>query len=286
MRHFDPYVRPFRPRPRWLTWLLRCTRLSSLVATMSLLSGCLTALSSDSAALNATPAGSANDWKILAPGLEQRTYTPGGDNLLLQLTVLRIDPAHFSFRTHYQPGEARSIERWQSALPDAAAFINTNFFTPQHEILGLLVADSLVYGQSYRDRGGTFYVQGGAPGLRSNLVTPYNGELFEQSVQGFPMLVVDGQAAYTNPNDNDVSRRSLIAQDAEGCILLMATNLIGIRLNSLSAWLAASDMNIVTAMNLDGGGSTMFYIGADDPPFLLRSFDPVPAVLAVYARPD
>jgi hypothetical protein len=41
-------------------------------------------------------------------------------------------------------------------------------------------------------------------------------------------------------------------------------------------------MNIVYALNMDGGGSTMMTVNPLN--YTIRSFDPVPAVLAVYKR--
>jgi len=44
-------------------------------------------------------------------------------------------------------------------------------------------------------------------------------------------------------------------------------------------------MNLVNALNLDGGGSTMMYLNANGTPeYIVTSLDPVPAVLAVYTR--
>jgi hypothetical protein len=66
----------------------------------------------------------------------------------------------------------------------------------------------------------------------------------------------------------------------------MVTPLLGITLADLSTYLVTTDMNIIHAINLDGGGSSMLYYhtpGAQSP-FMLPSIDPVPAVLAVYAR--
>jgi hypothetical protein len=65
----------------------------------------------------------------------------------------------------------------------------------------------------------------------------------------------------------------------------MVTPLVGIRLVELSEYLASSDMELVNAVNLDGGGSTMMYLNVPGTPeFLLRSLDAVPAVLAVYPQ--
>ena len=71
------------------------------------------------------------------------------------------------------------------------------------------------------------------------------------------MLVLDGNPAYSGRSP--VSRRSVVALDRSGHVLLLATPLLGISLEDLAAWLAASDLDIVNALNLDGGGSTMFY---------------------------
>lgn len=220
-----------------------------------------------------------DEWQTIADGLEWRTYIPN-NNVLAQLVTVRIDPQKYHFRAHYHPGQALSIQQWQADNPSAIAIINTNFFSPQHEINGLLVSDSIAYGKAYQDRGGTFAVQNGIPRIFSNIAEPYQGQIFEQAVQAFPMLVQNGQQAYTTNRNDPASRRSVIAQDSQGRIILMATPLLGLSLTELSAYLPTSDLNIITAFNLDGGGSTMLTI----PPinYAISSFDPVPAVLAVY----
>jgi exopolysaccharide biosynthesis protein len=217
-------------------------------------------------------------WNPIAPGLERRTY---GDNPLSQLVVVRFDLARYVFRTHYQPGNLLNTQRWTEQLSGSVAFVNANFFDVDNRITGLLVADGVVYGAAYTDRGGMFAVQNGVPRVRSNTREPYAGERLEQAVQAFPMLVLDGQSVYTNPEATRVTRRTVVGQDAQGRVLLMATPLIGQSLVELSAFLANSDMGLVNAFNLDGGGSTMMVLNGEA---VVQSLDPVPAVLAVYAR--
>ena len=227
-----------------------------------------------------TPAP-ADGWRLLVPGIEGRTYQP--NTPFSQVYVLRIDPTRFTFRAHYRPGAPLSVDEWQEALPGVVALVNANFFSVENTVLGLLVADGQVFGETYRDRGGTFLVQNGQPRVRSNIAEPYAGEPLEQAVQAFPMLVLNEQASFSQTGR--ASRRTVVAQDNQGRILLMATPLTGIALNDLSAWLPTTDLNIVTALNLDGGGSTMLYATVlDDQPLRLPAFDPVPAVLAVYPR--
>jgi len=224
-------------------------------------------------------------WQTIAPGLERRNYDPDPLNPITRMVALRIDPALYSFRAHYQPGQAHTTVEWAMALPQAAAFVNANYFDPSDVALGLLVTDGVVYGHSYRDRGGTFLVQNGQPRIRANLREPYQGEPLEQAVQAFPMLVLDGLAAFTDTIQDRTTRRTIVAQDSSGRIILLATPVLGLTLRDLSAYLPTTDMNIITAFNLDGGRSTMMVINTDgSPETIVGSVDAVPAVLAVYPR--
>lgn len=218
-------------------------------------------------------------WENVADGIEQRTYIPDG-NALAQLITLRMDPQRANFQVHYRPGDPLTLQAWRATLPDADVIINANFFLHDHTITGMLVADGIVYGQSFTDRGGTFGILDGIPVLRSNIHQPYAGEPYTQAIQAFPMLVLDGQASYTNSRATERSRRTLVGLDQQGRVILMATPGLGLSLNDLSAYLATTDLNLQQAMNLDGGGSTMLYVRGTDT--FLPSFDPVPAVLAVY----
>ena len=263
---------------------LKMLFLMMILTTFWAAAGCVMGTGAAPAPLPTT-SPQASGWQTLTPGLEQRTYRPEGA-MLGQLYVVRVDPTLYTFRAHYRPGAPLSLNGWQQALPDAVGFVNANFFDPNHNILGLLVADGVVYGQSYQDRGGTFLVHNGQPRIRSNVQEPYTGEPLEQAVQAFPMLVLNGAPVYVPTAQERVSRRTVIAQDQQGRVLLIVTPLTGLSLADISVYLAASDMGIVNALNLDGGGSTMVYLNppGSSQPVRLTSFDPVPAVLALYAR--
>jgi uncharacterized protein YigE (DUF2233 family) len=263
---------------RWLRNRLRLLPAQLLVAA-ALLGGCL------APARTITPTASP-DWEVLAPGLERRFYRPGGDYPLTQLIALRVDPTYYSFRVHYRPGEPLTVDGWSDALPSAAAFVNANFFDAQNQALGLVVADGAAYGQAYQDMGGMLQVQNGGVRVRSTIEEPYTGEALEQAAQAFPMLVVNGQAVFTNTQGDRISRRTVVAQDAQGRIVLIATtSVIGMKLVDLSRYLASLDLSLVNALNLDGGGSTLLALNVPgQPAYRLLSFDPVPTVLAVYPR--
>lgn len=227
----------------------------------------------------------ATSWQTISPGLEKRVYLPPPENEVTKVVVLRIDPAYYTFRVHYRPGAPLTIRQWANALPGAVAFVNANFFDENGNALGLLVADGQAYGQSFVDRGGTFLVQNGQPRVRSNIAEPYTGESLEQGVQGFPMLILDGAQAYTDTAQDRFTRRTVVAQDSDGRIVLLVTPLIGLTLLDLSAFLPTTDMSLMNALNLDGGGSTLMYLNVNGTPeYIVTSLDPVPAVLAVYPR--
>ncbi len=220
-------------------------------------------------------------WSVLAAGLEQRLLSPP-ENIAYFQTV-RINPAQYVFRAHYSPGNGLSLNEWRERLPDATLIINANFYTPQETVLGLLVSEGQVYGQSYVNRGGTFVVENGVPRVRSTTQEPYRGESLEQAVQGFPMLVLNNQQAYTDPAQTRSARRTVIGQDAQGRIVLMVTPLAGMGLTPMSAYLAdLPELNLQQAFNLDGGGSVMMWLAPSE--YALPSLDAVPAVLAVYPR--
>jgi len=217
-------------------------------------------------------------WQPLAPGLEHGIYRPPGG---AELHVVRIDPTRYRFRVHYHPGAPQTLDGWRAELDGAAAFVNASFFTSEHTILGVAVIDGVVYGRALVNQGGMFQVIGDAVRVRSTRLEPYqSGEPLDQAVQAYPMLVVEGEALIAERTRNEQTRRTVVAQDRRGHILLLATAESGLTLNELASYLAHTDLDIDNALNLDGGSSTMLYL---TPPGLsVESRVPVPAVLAVY----
>ena len=249
-----------------------------------LLSFCCLCLSACSLNLtvDTNPTTDVTGWETLDQGLAQRTLRPSGD-ILTSLRTLRIDPTHYTFRAHYRPGAPLTLTEWRDLLPDAVAIVNANFFDVNDRVVGLLVSDGVAYGESYTQRGGTFAVQAdGTVRIWSNALEPYRGQPLQQAVQAFPMLMVNGEQYNRNRQQTARSRRTVIAQDDMGRVLLMTAGGFGIGLYDLAAYLPTTDIGLVDAFALDGGGSTMMYIGPAD--YTLGSLDPVPSVLAVYPR--
>jgi exopolysaccharide biosynthesis protein len=222
------------------------------------------------------PDSAVNQWRTIGGGLEDRTLQVG-DNAISQLYILRVDPTYYRFEAHYTPNTAYYIEEWEAQLPDATIIVNANLFDINNAITGLLIRDGVIFGRSYTDRGGTFAIKNNFPFITHNIYEPFDTTGAQHAIQGFPVLVYNGVAAFER--FGNASRRTVIGQDGQGRILIIVTPIFGPSLNELSAFLANSDLGLVNAINLDGGGSTMLYV---ENITTVRSFDRVPAVLAIY----
>ncbi|MDE2951811.1 MAG: phosphodiester glycosidase family protein [Chloroflexota bacterium] len=221
-----------------------------------------------------------SEWTVIAAGLEWREISHDNDQLA-QLKLLRIDPERYFFRAKYSPGAPHSLAQWRAREPEAAAIVNANFFDPSYQALGLVISDGEAYGSPYLERGGSFLVNQSRAAVRANSSMSHR-ELAsaQQAVQGFPLLVEKGEQAYFGQATQQRARRTAIAEDAAGNILIISAPLLGPTLRDLSAFLAGSDLEIETAFNLDGGGSTLMAVRDID--YFQPSFDAVPAILAVY----
>ncbi len=222
------------------------------------------------------------DWQQIDEGLQWRRLLPDGDELA-QLVVVRVDPSRFRFRAIYNAGKPESLSGWRRQEPEASVIINANFFDERHRALGLVVSDGEASGIAYRDRGGTFLIRNGAASIvasRSQQLP--NIDAIEQAAQGFPLLVENGRQAYFADGGGERTRRTAIGIDRRGAVLLMIAPFLGLSLADLSAYLPTTDLEIETAFNLDGGGSTMIALpGAD---YFQPSLERVPTTLAVYPR--
>ncbi|MCE7945935.1 MAG: hypothetical protein DYG88_00735 [Chloroflexi bacterium CFX4] len=203
------------------------------------------------------------------------------------VVVVRIDPRFSVLRVHHFPGQVRTIQQWQQAIPNALAIVNANYFDTNNRPLGLVVADGGFFGViNTRNDSGVFQVQNGVPRVRSLWLEPFRqGERFEQAAQAFPMLMSHGYVAPINPDVAQVrAARTVFAQDKQGRILIIVTVYAGVTLGELANWLGNSGLNIDFALNMDGGSSTSLYIATGGPNQFIPSLKAVPVVLALYPR--
>jgi hypothetical protein len=219
------------------------------------------------AATPATPAATAeppdSGWQPVAAGVElRRLRVPVRAGVPeAQITVARLDPAQVRFRVGYSPGQPLALSEWLGGAPPLA-LITGGFFSESFESTALVISGGVAAGESYVGRGGMFAVdRAGAITIRSLADQPYDpAEPLDEAVQGWPILIKPGgEPAYT-AGDPELARRSVVALDRDGRVLLFACSTSSLTLADTAAWLAASDMGIDAALNLDGGKSTALFV--------------------------
>ena len=129
--------------------------------------------------------------------------------------------------------------------------------------------------------GGTIIVEDGHAHIVPSWVGLRFPGIVEQAVQGYPMLIYEGQIAVNTAND-EYARRTLVAEDTNGNILFAVTSSGAMRLTDLAEYLYDSDLDIVHAFNLDGGVSTSMYVSVDEQAYLVPAQTDIPAIIAGY----
>ncbi len=233
---------------------------------------------------NATPAPDTG-WLAGRPGVEMRRIDAQQDGKSAPLVIVRVDPAAVHLRVAYAPDEPRSLRSWFSQSNPILA-INGGFFTEEYRTTALLVSDGAPTGESYAGFGGMLAVApDGSVSIRPLRDETYDpAEPLDQALQSFPMLIFPGNIPAEIEDNGERSRRSALALDQSGRLLIIAAPSAGWTLRGLAAWLSQSDLAIDRALNLDGGSSTGLYLKDGALEETIDSFGPLPTVLLVEAK--
>ncbi len=224
-------------------------------------------------------------WIDFGQGVHGRRILIQQPDRLAPAHLVRLDPAAVSFRAGYAPDAPRLFGAW-CAEEGVIAAINGGFFDAGYRSTALVVARGIASGTSYEAQGGMFAVDAaGTVSLRHLSAQPYSpDEPLLEAIQGWPMLISQGQPTSFNAVNDERARRSVVAMDRAGRVLLLAFPGSDFTLPELANWLITSDLDLDTAMNLDGGSSTGLCVRTDMYQQRIDSFVPVPMVLQVVAR--
>jgi hypothetical protein len=223
-------------------------------------------------------------WELLRPGLERRVInlTTAENPARESLYILRIAPALFRFDVGYHPGQPQSLEQWQ-AETGALLVVNGGFFTEENIATGAVVVNGQSSGSSYRDFGGMLAITADGPSLRWLPQQPYDpAEGLLAGLQSFPMLVTPGGQLGYPDEDGDRARRTVIAQDTDGRVLIILAVTGTFSLHRMSRFLVESDLSLDRALNLDGGTSTGLLL--TDPAEGIATFNFLPVVITIYPK--
>jgi exopolysaccharide biosynthesis protein len=280
------------PRPGGLLavrWSRAWARVGALLGVLLLLGSCAAqdiSLEQGGSPLAGAPTsnGAVNDtgWQQADTALEFRHVrlrigTQSGD-----LAILRLDPSAYRIRVAYDIFNPGRISEWADAVKPVA-LINGGYFDEEKRATALVIFDGTVRGSSYVGFGGMVVVNAeGEFELRSLSQQPYDPEEhLLQALQSSPMLIQPGGVLAEIDADDARSRRTVIARDTSGRILLIACGWHAFSLNELALLLKDSDLELDAALNLDGGRSTGMYLQTPTIQFMMDSFDSVPMVLVV-----
>lgn len=224
-------------------------------------------------------------WQSIGPGVEYRELKIEQGDRSDRLRIARIDPAQTRFRVLYDPDRPRRVSEWLSES-NALAAVNGNFFDPQNHALGLVIQDGQRRdGVVYQGFGGMLAVSGDEVRVRWNGQEPYNGEPLNYALQNFPMLVLPGGSPNLEIDDNGrASPRTAAGQDRLGRIIFVVSPAPTFTLTEFSRWLAASDLDLNVALNLDGGTSSGLVLRSGNRNLGADSWIGVPNVIVVEQR--
>lgn len=231
--------------------------------------------------------GATSDWQSGDQEMEVRTLQLPTGIGAVEATVVRFDPDAYRLRVRYEPDSPVFMGEWNQAV-EPLAMINGGFFDEQDRATALVVFDGTARGTSYRGRGGMAAVNAeGEFEIRSLSQDSYDSdEELQQAVQSTPMLIQPGGELSDLDTSDDRSRRSVIAQDRQGRVLLIAVDLPFITLLELAEALHDSDLDLDRALALDGGRSTGLYVNSSATRVAIDSYDQVPLVLTVQPRTE
>ena len=232
-----------------------------------------------------TPTATLNTWATASQGVEMRKeswQTSSGSKDTVN--IVRFDLRYVKLEVDYQPDQPLSMEQWMDK-EQAIALINGGYFNGNDQATGLVIANSQVAGTSYQGFGGMLDVNAqGKIELRSLSEQPYDSsEGLTQATQCSPMLMWNSQRTQFKA-DTNVSPRSVVAIDKQGHLLFIVSSSLAFTLDDMADLLVKSDLNLVSALNLDGGSSTGLYVNAGSQHITIDSYVNLPIIIAVKAK--
>ncbi len=190
------------------------------------------------------------EWSELWPGADVLTSEDGVFAFRHQPTSVRY---HASFEADAE--DNRMVSAWLSTDTEAKVAVNCGFYWEnggQLGHMGLLTAGGDLIANMRSRWGGVLIVRDGVAFVVRNpqrlLASATLG------IQGWPMLIQD-RSQIPKLNDTEVARRTAVGVDAQGRVMWVATK-ARLTLAQFAARLQEADLNLVDAVNLDGGIST------------------------------
>jgi len=227
-------------------------------------------------------------WTLLQPGLEKRVFEiyDNQNQHVESLHIWRLDQRYFRLDVAYE-AIPKTLARWQEEM-NALLVMNGGYYSIDNESYfpdGLTIVNGAARGRSFGGSAGMLAIHDGGAEIRWLAQRPYQpSEPLRAALQSFPVLVEPGGRLGFGPEreSHASARRTVIAQDRSGRILFIIAPQGYFTLHQLSVYLTESELDLDSALNLDGGGSTGILVA--DPQEVIPPTRPLPFVILVYPR--
>lgn len=205
-------------------------------------------------------------WELVEPGFWRGRYSlPKKEALMApEVFLLKFEPLHFLCQLvrANEVGLKRADVRTMTKKIGGIAGINTNFFDEAGDPLGLVLKNQQELNKPHRGGNvltGIFYVDDKKPYIVHR--DEFQNVKAQLALQAGPRLIAGGRAVQISSTDAP-NRRSGLAIARSSEIILYATLLRfpGATLSQLQEMLLDPQLEIIEALNLDGGGSSQLFM--------------------------
>jgi uncharacterized protein YigE (DUF2233 family) len=233
------------------------------------------------------PAQAQTQWEWLQPGLAYTVIPIESSNSLGKLHAFRFDLQDYQLQLTL----AQDIDRKAASIhqlarsQNALLAINGGFFTPDRQLLGLRIQDSVEVSPLKKTSWwGVFYIKNNKPHIVAQRQYR-SSQHIELAVQSGPRLVINGRIPSLKPG---LAERSVICIDPQQRVILAATQHAPISTTDLAEILHKSaqrdGLGCENALNLDGGHSTQLFADIDKFRLNITGFSAITDALVVSPK--
>jgi uncharacterized protein YigE (DUF2233 family) len=201
------------------------------------------------------------------------------------IVIARVDPRLVRLRVVYRPDTPVALRAWFAAERPLLA-VNGGYFNADYSSSSLVISDGVASGDSYSGFGGMLAAYAdNTVELRALRDMPYDAaEPIIQATQSAPMLVFPGGVAAQVQHNGERARRTIVAFDTIGNLLLIVAPTSTLSLGDAEDWLVESDLQIDRALNFDGGSSSGMFVASGSIQESIDSFGALPIVVLIHRQ--
>lgn len=199
---------------------------------------------------------SAPDWQLRQPGLETAELPVLSDAGEVDRVLLtRLDPALFRFEVLTAPAGNMDLGDWMRDRKPVVV-INGSYFDRRGLADTPVKSAGVPLGPAdYNATHGVFAASDTSVGIHDLRGRDWRPLLdqFRDAMVSYPLLLAQDGSIRVKSDRRWLANRSFVGQDRSGRIVLATTKEASFSLDRLAAFLRETPLDLVTALNLDGG---------------------------------